>query len=107
MVLVDGTTAGVAELVAAGLRDSARATLVGDQTFGDAKHQTLVMQKDGSAVVFTDGEYITPKRQKYDEKGISVSVKVLPGEGKDDPALKKALDILTAPAPMMAEGAHA
>ena len=107
VVLVDGSTAGVAEMVAAGLRDSARATLVGEATFGDAKHQILVMQKDGSAVVFTDGEYVTPKRQKFDEKGVSVSVKAPPTDGKEDSALGKALEILTATTPMIAEAPHA
>jgi carboxyl-terminal processing protease len=100
VVLIDGGTAGVAELVAAGLRDSAGAVLVGETTFGDAKHQTLIAQKDGSAVIFTDGKYLTPKRYEFDQKGVSASVKAPPSGDKRDVAIEKALEILSSNAPL-------
>jgi len=99
VVIVDGGTAGVAELVAAGLRDSVGAVLIGETTFGDAKHQTLVVQKDGSAVVFTDGKYLTPRRYEFDQKGVSASVKAPPTGDKEDAAIKKALEVLSSNAP--------
>lgn len=97
VVLVDRGTAGLGEVVAAGLRDSVGASIVGENTFGDAKQQTVAAQKDGSAVIFTTGKYLTPKRYSFDERGLTPFAKVAAADSSDDAALRKALEILSAP----------
>ena len=106
VVLVDHSTAGMGELVAAGLRDSAGAVLVGENSFGDARQRTVVPQKDDSAVIFTTGEYLSPKRYKYNEHGLTATVKVAPTDSAEDAAVLKALELLSTPEPIR-EVAHA
>lgn len=62
-VLVDGLTASAAEIVAAGLQDHGRATLVGSRTYGKGTVQTLLTLSDGSGIVkLTTAEYLRPSR---------------------------------------------
>ncbi len=92
-VLVDRSTANLGEVAAAGLRDSAGAIIVGERTCGAAKQQTIVPHRDGSAIIFTSGEYLTPKRQAFDNKGVTPAVNV-GTSGAGDQALEKALEII-------------
>lgn len=87
-VLVDGGTAGTAELLAAGLREVAGAKLVGSQTFGDAKQQELVRLEDGHGVSITRGEMLTPAGKSWDGVGLKPD---LPGGADPIQAAVKAL----------------
>lgn len=53
VVLVNDRTASAAEVLAAALRHSGRAMLVGGRTFGKGMSQALVYQRDGAALLFT------------------------------------------------------
>ena len=53
LVLVNERTASAAEVLAAALRHSGRAVLVGSRTFGKGMSQALVYQRDGAALLFT------------------------------------------------------
>jgi len=94
-VVVDGGTVGIAEVLAAAIRDGAGAKLVGERTFGDNMQQSLVPLRDGSAFTMTTGKYLTPKGGDYRAKGLAVDV-VVPGAGKpgEDPQLAKAFELL-------------
>lgn len=60
-VLVDGLTAGAAEIVAASLQDSGRAIVVGSRTFGRGTAHSLVPLSDGRTVLrLTTAEYLRP-----------------------------------------------
>lgn len=93
-VIVDRGTAHLGEVAAACLRDSANAVIVGEQTYGHAKQQTIVPQRDGSAIIFTTGEYLTPKRQSFDKKGITPTVKASSTGAATDEALDKAIEAI-------------
>ena len=52
-VLVNGGSASASEILAGALRDSGRAVLVGDRTFGKGKIQSVFELGDGSALFVT------------------------------------------------------
>ena len=70
VVIVNGGTASVAELMAGSLRDNGVATLVGTRTFGDGTTQTPLLLKDGSAAIVTTGTMLTTKGTAFDGKGL-------------------------------------
>jgi carboxyl-terminal processing protease len=73
-VLVNGSSASGAEIVAGALKDSGRALLVGETTFGKGSVQSVVSLPDGSAVRLTTAHYFTPGRQPIHEKGVAPHV---------------------------------
>jgi carboxyl-terminal processing protease len=70
-VLVNGSSASGAEIVAGALKDSGRALLVGETTFGKGSVQSVISLPDGSAVRFTTAKYFTPGKQLIHEHGVS------------------------------------
>jgi carboxyl-terminal processing protease len=97
-VLVDSSTAGPAEVVAAALLDSGRAPVVGESTFGRAPVQKTIPLPEGG-LVLTVAKYVTPKGKPIHNQGLepSVAVNAPPdaGEGAEgDPILDKALELL-------------
>ena len=70
-VLVNGSSASGAEIVAGALKDSGRALLVGETTFGKGSVQSVVSLPDGSAVRLTTAHYFTPGKQPIHEKGVA------------------------------------
>ena len=69
-VLVDGGTAGSAEVLAAALRDVSAARILGTSTFGDGTYQELVRLENGSAFTLTRARTLTSKGVEFDGKGI-------------------------------------
>jgi len=59
-VLVDGSSASAAELVAGALQDMGRALVVGERTFGKGVIQTIFPLGDGSALNLTTASYFLP-----------------------------------------------
>ncbi len=99
-VLVDTGSAGPAEIVAAAMLDSGRASVVGEHTFGRAAIQKAVSLPDGG-LVLTVAKYSSPKGTAIHGKGVEPSVPVAgaddteEGEGaKRDLILEKALEVL-------------
>lgn len=74
-VLVNGSSASGAEIVAGALKDSGRALLVGETTFGKGSVQSVISLPDGSAVRLTTAEYFTPGEQPIHEKGVAPHVR--------------------------------
>jgi carboxyl-terminal processing protease len=74
-VLVNGSSASGAEIVAGALKDSERALLVGETTFGKGSVQSVVSLPDGSAVRMTTAKYFTPGEQPIHEKGVAPHVR--------------------------------
>lgn len=77
-VLVNRGSASTSELVAGSLRDSGRATLVGETTFGKGRTQTVFNLQDGSSLLVTTARYETPKRARVDRVGLPPDVVCIP-----------------------------
>lgn len=75
-VLVNSGTASAAEIVAGALKDTARAVVVGETTFGKGSVQTLFRLREGEALRLTTAHYYTPSGVIIHEKGIEPQVKV-------------------------------
>ena len=70
-VLMDGTTTGAAEVLAASLANTKRGDLVGDRTFGLASEQKLITMDDGSAIILTIANYYNADGKPILEEGVS------------------------------------
>lgn len=96
IVLVNGGTSGASEVLAAAIRDSAGAQLVGDKTSGTAFQQTFIQLRDGSAFSMTTGKYLTSKGADYHNKGLVPDIAIGNGSGSgDDAQLSKAVELIT------------
>lgn len=79
-VLVDRNSASSSEIVAGALRDSGRAILVGERTFGKALVQSTRPLRDGGALKLTTARYLTPSGYDLAERGLPPAVPAV-----DDP----------------------
>ncbi len=92
VVLVDRATSKVAEVLAAGLKDSASAKIVGEKTYGDFIDTTVIDLADGSAVIMATGKYVTAKGLDYNGKGLPVDAQA----ATSDQQMKEAVRLLAA-----------
>ena len=115
-VLINQSTAGPAELVAAAVLGNKRGEVVGVRSFGVGVYQKPVPVGDGSALLLSVAKYYGPDGKAINENGITPSViqaassevenpdeENQPEEpehfgGKDDLQLRKAIEILNAAA---------
>jgi carboxyl-terminal processing protease len=74
VVLVDQGTARAAEILAAALRDQARATLLGSKTLGLCGLTKAFPLEDGSALVMTIAQCYSPKGAKIPGKGLEPEI---------------------------------
>jgi carboxyl-terminal processing protease len=110
-VLIGNGTAGPAEILASAIADNKRGDTVGDRTYGTASQQKLIGMDDGSALILTVANYFTPANKNIPTDGVTPTVEIrpsvddllaqaseketpMPSASLDDPAVKKALDIL-------------
>jgi carboxyl-terminal processing protease len=79
---VNGGTASGAEIVAGALRDSHRASLGGETTFGTGTVLSEFKLTDGSALLLAIEEWLTPSGDVIWHKGLTpnVVVALAPGE---------------------------
>ncbi|MEI6915332.1 MAG: S41 family peptidase, partial [Armatimonadota bacterium] len=111
VVLVNEMSASASEIVAGAIKDTKSGTLVGTETFGKGRVQTIVPLPGDSAVRITTAKYLTPNGHDIHRNRITkvggiepdVFVKALeePAEDddttdrmKNDPQLQKAVAIL-------------
>jgi carboxyl-terminal processing protease len=98
VVLVNGGTSGVSEVLAAALRDVNGSKLVGKTTVGASRQQTFMPLHDGSAVSMTTGKYLTSKGVDFENRGLIADI-VAPSTGSkpgDDLQLNKAVEVAVA-----------
>lgn len=75
-VLVNGGTASAAEIVAGALKDTRRAVVVGEKTFGKGSVQSVLALRDGEGLRLTTARYYTPGGLTIHEKGILPHVEI-------------------------------
>lgn len=71
VVLVDGGTASASEILAAALRDSGKATIIGEKTFGKGSVQQMITLGGGSQLKVTVARWYTPRGVNVSEKGLT------------------------------------
>jgi carboxyl-terminal processing protease len=121
VVLTNRGTAGGSEIAAAAIMDNKRGELVGEPTYGDASLRRAVTMDDGSAIILSVAKYYTPDGKAIQDNRITPKNQVLQAEPlpefddngeplpetkeqqpqqqkklEDDPAVKKALEVLGA-----------
>jgi len=87
-ILVNGSTAGAAEIVAAALKDHDRAKLVGEKTFGLGSMQKKIALKSGAMIVISTAKFFTPGGRMKTEKYRELREKIR------DEQLNKALEVV-------------
>ena len=124
-VLIDGSTSGAAEVLAAAIAGNHRGDAVGERTFGLASEQKLITLDDGSALFLTVANYYKANGKAILEEGVEPTevVRAVAEEDSDgsdddgaakgtsrevpsrprplspeDPIYRKALDLLKVPA---------
>ena len=73
-VLVNGRTSGCAEVLAAALQDTGRATIVGTSTLGKGSVQIMQPLSFGGALRYTAAYYLTPNGRQIDGTGVSPDI---------------------------------
>lgn len=68
VVIVDGLTASAAEIVAACLQDHARATVVGERTYGKGTVQSILPLSGGGLLKLTTAEYLRPSGETINRR---------------------------------------
>jgi carboxyl-terminal processing protease len=95
VVLVDGSTASAAEILAGALKDNDRAILLGSRTFGKGSVQSLVMLKDDEgAIKLTTAYYQLPRGEDIDKREGKADWGVDPTDGYYVPVDGRTLDAL-------------
>lgn len=70
VVLVNGSTASAAEILAGALQDHHRAVLLGQRTYGKGLVQTVMPLSSGRAIKLTTSRYFTPSGRSIQGSGI-------------------------------------
>lgn len=86
VVLINGSSASAAEIVAGALQDHKRATVMGTRSFGKGSVQTVIPLGGNGGLRLTTARYYTPAGTSIQAKGITPDVEVLqeiPPELKD------------------------
>lgn len=91
VVLVDGSTASAAEVVAGALQDRGRAVVVGARTFGKGTVQEPHRLSDGSSLALTVARYTLPSGRSVEGVGIEPDIQV----GDPAAALARAVEVLS------------
>ena len=110
VVLVNQSTGGAAEVLAAAIQDNHRGQVVGERTFGIGSVQKVIPLDDGSALILSIAKYFSPNGKQIQENGITPNVAVEdardfvplaesgstpePKKPTEDAPLKRAIELL-------------
>ncbi len=76
-VIIDRTTAGASEIVAAAILENQRGEVIGERTlFGMGSEQELFPLDDGSALLLTTSRYASPSGKIFMTDGVTPSVEI-------------------------------
>lgn len=77
VVLINSGTASAAEVVTGALKDTGRAVVVGERSFGKGSVQSVFQLKNGEGLRLTTARYFTPAGVSIHERGIEPNVEVI------------------------------
>lgn len=83
VVLINAGTASAAEVVTGALKDTGRAVVVGERSFGKGSVQSIFKLKNGEGMRLTTARYYTPSGVSIHEKGITPHVEVVMSPDED------------------------
>jgi carboxyl-terminal processing protease len=86
-VLVNRSTAGPAEIVAAAILENARGDVVGDKTFGDGSVQKLIEMPDNAALILSVAKYYSPSGKAIQDAAVTPNVMIADSTVEDDAGL--------------------
>ena len=86
VVLANEGTSGAAEVLAAALRGSRNAVLMGSKTFGSAYEEGTFTLGDGSVIKLVTGIYLTPGGEEIQGKGLEPDIEMEIPEMEEAPA---------------------
>lgn len=98
-VLINESSASASEILAAALKDSYNATLIGKKSYGKGKVQQTASLKGGSMYKYTSAKWLTPSGECIDKKGLTPDYEVdlqMSDDGNSviDTQLNKAVELL-------------
>jgi len=76
-VLINAGSASAAEIVAGALKDTNKAVIVGERSFGKGSVQSIFKLKNGEGMRLTTARYYTPSGVTIHEKGVLPNVEVV------------------------------
>jgi len=76
VVLINGSSASAAEIMAGALRDYEKATLIGEKSFGKGSVQILADISGGAKIKITIARWYTPKGYNINGEGIKPDIEV-------------------------------
>lgn len=98
-VLINESSASASEILAAALKESYNAILIGKKSYGKGKVQQTASLKDGSMYKYTSAKWLTPNGVCIDKKGINPDYEIdlqINEETNEvvDTQLQKAIELL-------------
>ncbi len=97
-VLINAGSASAAEIVAGALKDTGRAVIVGERSFGKGSVQSIFRLRNGEGLRLTTARYYTPSGTTIHEKGVEPHVEVVMTPADDNKVrLQRARDDIKDP----------
>lgn len=95
IVLINGGSASASEVLAAALKESYGATLLGTKSYGKGTVQDTSELESGGMIKYTTAYWLTPKGVTINEKGLTPDIEVT-GSFKDGMTLENDVELQTA-----------
>lgn len=95
VVLVNNNTSGCAEVLAAALQDTDRATLVGVQSQGKGSVHVIQPLSYGGAIRYTAAYYLTPKGAQINGNGVYPDMEATDTDDQDRVAVDVAISLVS------------
>ena len=88
-VIVNQYSASASEIVAGALRDSGKALIIGENSYGKGSVQTIFRLSDGSGLRLTTSKYYTPSGIDITEHGIVPEIRIINDVAGEEEEIRK------------------